>query len=115
MFRLTDDEKAEVVTNCGHLSRLKFSPAVPYTFTEHGTIMAANVLRSKRAIEVSVLVVRGSVRLRRLLASHAELARKLDALGRKYDRQFNVVFAAIRELIKPPPERKKGRIGFKGD
>lgn len=113
MFQLTEDEKAEVVANCDHLARLKFSPALPYAFTEHGAIMAANVLKSKRAVEVSVLVVRAFVHLRRLLESHAELARKLDALEKKYDRQFRVVFEAIRQLMEPPMSRKKGQIGFK--
>lgn len=112
-FRLTNKEKAEVVTNCDHLRRLKFAPTMPYAFTEHGTIMAANVLKSKRAVEVSILVVRAFVRLRQLLASHAELARKLDTLESKYDAQFKVIFDAIRRLMEPPKADKKGRIGFR--
>jgi hypothetical protein len=64
VFRLTTQEKAEVVANCDHLNRLRFSPALPYAFTEHGAIMAAAVLNSARAIEVSVYVVRAFVRLR---------------------------------------------------
>ena len=108
MFRLTADEKAEVVANCDHLSRLKFSPRLPYAFTEHGTIMAANVLNSERAVHASVEVVRAFVRLRLLLTSHAELSRRLDDLEGKYDRQFKVVFDAIRQLMSPPvPARKQ--------
>jgi hypothetical protein len=73
--------------------------------------MLSSVLRSKRAIQVNIEMMRAFVRLRRLLASHADLARKLDTLERKYDAQFKVVFDAIRELMKPP-ESKKRPIGF---
>ena len=113
MFQLSARERAEVVANCDHLQRLKFAPSLPYPFTEHGAIMAANVLKSKRAVQVSILVVRAFVRLRRLLASHAELARKLAALEKRYDAQFKVVFDAIRELMEPPARQKKGQIGFR--
>lgn len=87
---------------------------LPYAFTEHGAIMAANVLNSQRAIEASVYVVRAFVRLRELIASNKELAKRLDELEKKYDSQFKVVFDAIRELmtpIEPPP--KPCRIGFR--
>ena len=83
MFQLTPDEKAEVVANCDHLQGLKFSPAFPYAFTEHGAIMAASVLNTRRAIEMSVFVVRAFVRLCEVLAAHKELAAKLAALERK--------------------------------
>ena len=111
MFRLTAEEKAEVVANCDHLKNLKFSPVLPYAFTEHGAIMAANVLNSERAIEASVYVVRAFVRLRALIASNKDLAKRLDELEKKYDAQFKVVFDAIRELM-TPPETKRRRIGF---
>jgi ORF6N domain. len=112
MFQLTEDEKAEVVANCDHLVRLKFSPALPTAFTEHGAIMVASVLNSARAVEMSVFIVRAFVRLRQMLASNVELARKLATLERKYDAQFKVVFDAIRELMKPPEPKKKRPIGF---
>jgi len=73
--------------------------------------MLSGVLRSKRAIQVNIEIMRAFVRLRRLLASHADLARKLNTLERKYDAQFKMVFDAIRELMKPP-ESKKRPIGF---
>ena len=111
MFQLTDEEKAQVVANCDHLSRLKFSPVRPYAFTEHGAIMAASVLNTPRAVEMSVYVVRAFVRLRQMLASNTELARKLAELEKKYDAQFEVVFEAIRALL-TPPEPKRKRIGF---
>jgi len=112
MFKLTKSEKDEVVANCDHLDRLKYSPTLPMAFTEHGAIMAASVLNSERAVDMSVYVVRVFVRLRQLLASHESLARKLDALERRYDAQFKVVFAAIRELMAPPEPKKKRPIGF---
>jgi ORF6N domain len=77
MFRLTSEEKADVVANCDHLKKLKFSPNPPYAFSEHGTIMAANVLNSERAVQASVEVVRAFVKLREMLVSNTELARKL--------------------------------------
>jgi hypothetical protein len=113
LFRLTTEEKREVVTNCDHLQRLKFSPALPYAFTEYGAIMAAGVLNTPRAVEVSVIVVRTFIQVREMLAGHKNLARKLDALEQKYDAQFKVVFDAIRQLMAPPAEpRPRGKIGF---
>lgn len=84
----------------------------PLVFTEHGALMAANVLSSPRAITASVTVVRAFVRLRQLLATHVELKRKLDELERKYDAQFQQVFVAIRALMTPADPPGKGRIGF---
>jgi hypothetical protein len=84
---------------------------LPYAFTEHGALMAANVLNSDRAVEASVQVVRAFVRLRQMLASNADLARKVKDLEKKYDKNFQIVFAAIRELMKPPVPPQKP-IGF---
>ena len=111
MFQLTAAEKAEVVANCDHLIRLRYSSHLPYAFTEHVALMLANVLNSERAAQTSVMVVRAFVRLRQMLASNAELARKLAALENKYDAQFKVVFDAIRQLMSPP-EPKRREIGF---
>jgi hypothetical protein len=88
-----------------------FGGAPPYAFTEQGVAMLSSVLNSERAIKVNIEIMRAFVRLRRMLASHADLARKLEALEKKYDAQFKVVFDAIRELMKPP-ESKKRPIGF---
>lgn len=85
---------------------------LPFVFTEHGAIMAATVLSSARAVEMSILVVRAFVALRQMLQSTADLRRKLDALERKYDGKFEVVFASIRELMKPPSPTRKP-IGFR--
>ncbi len=85
--------------------------ASPYAFTEQGVAMLSSVLRSKRAVLVNIQIMRTFVRLRRLLASHAELQRRLDDLEKRYDKQFKVVFDAIRELMEPP-EKPSKRIGF---
>lgn len=90
---------------------LKFSKSV-MAFTEHGVAMLSSVLNSPRAVQVNIEIMRTFVRLRRILASHAELARKLDALEKKYDAQFKVVFDAIRQLM-APPEPKRRSIGFR--
>ena len=82
MFQLNKAEKAEVVTNCDHLNKLKFSPVNPLVFTEHGALMAASILNSARAVEVSLFIVRAFVALRRTISEHKELARKITQLER---------------------------------
>jgi hypothetical protein len=84
----------------------------PYAFTEQGVAMLSSVLRSQRAIQVNIEVMRAFIRLRKMLASHVDLARKLDALEKKYDAQFKEVFEAIRQLM-VPPEPKRRAIGFR--
>ncbi|SRR6266852_812204 len=84
----------------------------PYAFTEQGVAMLSSVLRSKRAVRVNIEIMRAFVRLRALLVSNADLARKLAALERKYDAQFKVVFDAIRELMAPPEPKSRRPIGF---
>ncbi len=101
MFQLTPTEKREVIAICDNPS-LKFSPVLPHVFTEHGALMVATVLKSNRAHEMSLYVIRAFVSLRELLATHKDLARKLEELEKKYDSQFKVVFDAIRQLMEPP-------------
>ena len=84
---------------------------LPYAFTEHGALMLANVLNSERAAQTSVQVVRAFVRLRQMLSSNAELARKLESLEKKYDTQFQVVFHSILKLMTPKPPKRR-EIGF---
>jgi len=84
----------------------------PYAFTEQGVAMLSSVLRSPRAVMVNVEIMRAFVRLRQMLASNADLARKLATLEKKYDAQFKIVFDAIRELMTPPQPRAKHPIGF---
>lgn len=113
MFRLTADEFAALIlqnatSKKGRGGRRK----LPYAFTEHGALMAANVLNSPRAVQASVKVVRVFIQLRQMLASNTDLARKLNELENKYDRQFKIVFDAIRQLMSPAPLRSKP-IGFR--
>ncbi len=111
MIQLSKEEYDSLRRHFGTLKRGAHSKYLPYAFTEQGVAMLSSVLNSERAIKVNIEIMRAFVRLRRMLASHAELARKLDALEKKYDAQFRVVFDAIRELMKPP-EPKKRQIGF---
>lgn len=110
-FRFTRDEKEEVVTKCDHLRRLKFSSTLTSAFTEQGVAMLSSVLRSKQAVEVNIAIMRAFVKLREMLASNEELARRLDPMEQKYDVRFKIVFDAIRELMKPPVKPRRA-IGF---
>ena len=83
----------------------------PYAFTEQGVAMLSSVLRSPRAVEVNIAIMRTFVQLRRLMETNRDLAQKIETLEKKYDQQFAVVFAAIKELITPPPPVRK-QIGF---
>ena len=96
----------------GPSPRGKHIKYLPYAFTEQGIAMLSSVLRSPRAIQVNIEIMRAFVRLRQLLQSNADLARKLAALEKKYDVQFKVVFDAIRQLMAPPAQHAK-RIGFR--
>jgi phage regulator Rha-like protein len=84
---------------------------LPYAFTQEGVAMLSSVLRSERAIKVNIQIMRAFVQLRRMLLTNYDLRRKIEALERKYDKQFAIVFEAIRQLLEPPLKEKK-RIGF---
>jgi hypothetical protein len=115
MFQLSAKEKSEAVANCDHLSRLKYSTALPYAFTEHGAIMAASVLNSQRAIEVSVFIVRAFVKLRKMIAENKELSRRIVQIERHladHDDQIIELVKAIKQLLKPDPPPKNRRIGY---
>jgi hypothetical protein len=113
MFKLTEAEKKEVVTNCDHLKALKYSPQVPFAFTEQGVAMLSSVLNSERAILVNIQIMRAFTKLRKMLLTHVDLKRKIEDMEKKYDKQFKIVFEAIRELISPKEEKTKRRIGFR--
>ena len=111
MFELSVAEIKNLVSQTVIPTRGKLGGATPYAFTEQGVAMLSSVLRSPRAVQVNIAIMRTFVRLREMLLSNAELARQLAALENKYDAQFKVVFDAIRELMLPPdPPRRK--IGF---
>jgi hypothetical protein len=113
MFQLTMEESRSLRSQTVTLksARGRHPKYLPLAFTEQGVAMLSSVLRSPRALAVNVEIMRAFVQLRRLLGSHAELARKLDALEHKYDGQFAAVFQAIRELMAPPKPSSR-RIGF---
>ena len=111
MFQLSDTEfenlKSQfVISSWGGMRRAK-----PYAFTEQGVAMLSSVLRSKRAVQVNIEIIRSFVKLRQMLAAHKDLDRKLTELERKYDEQFKIVFEAIRQLM-APPDKKIKKIGF---
>jgi hypothetical protein len=111
-FELTSDEMAGLKSQAA--ATWGGRRYAPYAFTEQGVAMLSSVLRSSRAIEVNVEIMRAFVRLRQLLQGNADLARKLEALEAKYDQQFRVVFEAIHELMTPTDAPRK-RIGFEKD
>jgi hypothetical protein len=115
VFQLTPEEKSEVVAKCDHLANMKYSSTLPHAFTEHGALMAAGILNTPQAVEVSVFVVRAFVKLRRVIAQHEELTHKLVQLERKllrHDRQIISLVQAIRQLMSPNPVPERRRIGF---
>jgi len=114
MFQLTKDEweSLKFQTGMSKPHGRGGRRTAPYAFSEQGVAMLSSVLKSRQAAIVNVEIMRAFVRLRQLLATHEGLARKLEALERKYDRQFKVVFDAIRELMAPPDPPRKRRIGF---
>ncbi|MBI4136408.1 MAG: ORF6N domain-containing protein [Candidatus Vogelbacteria bacterium] len=114
MFQLNDSEVTNLRSQFG-TSRLWGGRRYrPYAFTEQGVAMLSSVLRSPRAISVNIEIMRAFVRLRQILSTHADLARKLDELEQKYNKHFRVVFEAIRQLMIPPKEKRRP-IGFRPD
>ncbi len=115
MFQLTDEEFEALKSQTVISSQWGGRRTRPYVFTEQGVAMLSSVLRSDRAVQVNIEIMRAFVRLRRILASNAELERRLDELEDRYDQQFRAVFDTIRELMRPPQEvlpAPKGQIGF---
>jgi hypothetical protein len=115
MFQLADAEcirlKSQTVISNGRGGRR----SAPYAFTEQGVAMLSSVLRSRRAVAVNIAIMRTFVRVRRLLAEHGDLVRRLDELEARYDGEFRRVFDAIRQLMTPPPPPPRRRIGFHVD
>jgi ORF6N domain len=125
LLQQTPAEKAEVVANCDHLGKLKFSKTLPYAFTEHGAIQAANVLASSQAVQMGIYVVRAFVHMRQAAGIHADLAKRLaeleemtekaemrqDAFSQTTRAQLKQVFDALRQLMVPPDPPKRP-IGF---
>ena len=119
MFQLTQEETSALRSQIVTLKpgRGKHSKYLAYAFTEQGVAMLSSVLGSDRAIEVNIAIMRAFVRLREILASHKDLARKLETLEKhlgEHDKKFQIVFEAIRQLMAPPQQgEKKRHIGFR--
>ena len=107
MFQLTAEEYKSLRFHFGILEKGRHSKYLPYVFTEQGVAMLSSVLKSKRAVQVNIEIMRAFVRLRRMLSVHKDLERKLASLEQKYDKQFKVVFDAIRALMAPPEKPRK--------
>ncbi len=117
MFRLTHKEKNELVTNCHRFNSIKHSSVLPYAFTEHGVAMLASVLKSEKAIKISIHIVKTFIKLREVIWSHKKLAGKLNELEQrvsKHDTEIKTILEAIRQLV-PESDKPKRKIGFHAD
>ena len=112
MFQLTQEEKEEVVTICDHLDKLRFSHVLSCVFTEQGVSMLSSILNSERAILVNVEIIRTFTKLREMIENHKDLKKKIEEMESKYDKQFQMVFEAIKQLIEEPVKSKR-RVGFR--
>ena len=119
MFQLTKEEKEYVVANCDHLKNLKFSPFLPYVFTEHGTMMLANVLNSDRAIAVSIQIVEAFIKMREILTDNLNIKLEIEDIKKKlshHSKNIELVFNYLDELIEKKENPKpRPKIGYKKD
>ncbi len=115
MFQLTKEEADELLrSQFVTLKRGQHYKYLPYAFTENGVAMLSSVLNSERAVQVNIQIMRTFTRLREMLMTHKDLKEKIEAMEKKYDYQFKIVFDAIKELLEPPVKAKK-KIGFLRD
>ena len=117
-FRLTAEEKQQVVANCDHLANLKFAKSLPWAFTEHGALMAANVLNSTEAVKMSVFIVRAFVKQREVLLTNATILKRLAEIDKSllvHDHALRDIYQKLLPLLQPPPAPPKRRIGFIDD
>lgn len=122
MFQVTKEEKQQLIDRYPHLAKLKFSPTLPYVFTEHGAVMLASVLNSERAIAVNIQIVRVFSRMREVLLTHKDILVKLEQVEKKllrqdmkmnkYEEDIQLIFETLKELLNPPAEPRQ-RIGFR--
>lgn len=112
MFQLTKEEEIALRFQIGTLKRGQHSKYLPRVFTEQGVAMLSSVLKSKRARQVNIAIMRTFVKLRELMSTHKDLKRKIEDMEKKYDYQFQAVFDAIKKLLEPAHELPKRKIGF---
>ena len=118
LFQLNQAEKAEVITNCDHLRGLRFAKSLPFAFTEHGALMAANVLNSPEAVKMSVYVIRAFIKIREELATNAAIFKRLAEIDKTllvHDSALRDVYHKLLPLLSPPPDKPQRRIGFSPD
>jgi hypothetical protein len=111
MFQLTKEETQNLMCQFG-TSSWGGTRKLPYAFTEQGVAMLSGVLHSKRAVQANIQIMRAFIQLKRMLLTNVDLRRKIEEMERKYDRQFSIVFQAIKQLLEPPPAKEKKIIGF---
>lgn len=112
MFQLTKEEFQNLMCQNG-ISSWGGTRKLPCAFTEQGVAMLSGVLHSKRAIHVNIQIMRAFTQLRRMLLTNKDLRRKIEAMEKKYDAQFKIVFDALKKLLEPPPAKAKRVIGFR--
>jgi len=113
MLQLTKAEKNELVAICDRFNTMKHSTVLPYVFTEQGVAMLSGVLNSDRAIMVNIQIMRAFIQLRRMLLTNRDLKHKIEEMEKKYDKQFAMVFQAIKQLLELPTPKEKKIIGFR--
>ena len=117
MVQITKEEKEEIILQFEHLNGLKFSPVLPYVFTEHGAVMLASVLNSDKAIEVNIQIVRVFTQIRQMLSDHTELRLEIEKIKKKVDnhnKNIEIVFQYLDELLEKKDNQKpRKQIGFK--
>jgi phage regulator Rha-like protein len=111
VFVLSRSERDSLRCHFGTLKRGQHSKYTSFAFTESGVAMLSSVLNSARAIQVNIQIMRAFIKLRRLMATHEDLRRRIEEMEKKYDHQFTMIFSAIKSLLEPPPKPKR-RIGF---
>lgn len=117
IFQLNEKERDEVVTNCDHLSGLRFSYQLPYVFTEHGVAMLSAILKSKQAVEMSIFIVRAFIKMRELLSTQKDVAYKIDKIVdvlESHDEQISDIQKTLDHLMDELVE-PKGKVGFRAD
>ncbi len=115
MFQLNQEEKDQVVANCDHLKNLKYSPSLPYVFTEYGAVMLASVLNSDRAIAVNIQIVRIFAKMKEMLLTHKDILLKLEQLENEvtsHDENIQMIFEVLKQLLSPKPAMPRNKIGF---
>jgi hypothetical protein len=112
MFQLTKDEFQNLMCQFG-TSSWGGTRKLPYAFTEQGVAMLSGILHSKRAVQVNIQIMRAFIQLKRMLSTNADLRRKIEEMEKKYDKQFVIVFQALKQLLEPLPVKEKRIIGFR--